>query len=130
MVHELMELGWVHRVRAADRRTWLVMLTEKGREVFRQPLEEVVNSGDVVSLLERGLEQVQDKTLEVRNTLWWYCERLTEAFRTRPAWRGEDLYLCDPEDYYHWLVDFGEKSWGLPWVSELPLPEDAVEVST
>ena len=40
----LMELGWVHRVRAADGRTWLVMLTRKGREAFQLPFQECVNS--------------------------------------------------------------------------------------
>jgi DNA-binding MarR family transcriptional regulator len=124
MVRSLMELGWVTRVRAADSRTWLVMRTKLGREIFQRAFQETVNNGEVVFMLERGLEGCHSNTLTARETLWWYCGQFLEAYRTRPPWRGEDLYLCDPEDYYHWLTEPGEPAGRLPWVSELDVEID------
>lgn len=125
MLRSLLDLEWVKRVRAADTRTWLITLTEKGRAIFRRCFEETVNNGEVVFALEPGLENCGgSKTLEVRETLWWYCEKLLEAFRTRPPWRGEDLYLCDPEDYYAWFIEEGDVSYELPWAKDLPLEFD------
>ena len=121
MVRSLMELGWVKRVRATDSRTWLVMLTESGRAIFQRAFEETVNAGEVVFMLEHGLRRCEGDTLKAREVLWWYCESFLQAFRTRPAWIGEDLYLCDPEDYWHWFTEPGAPSMGLPWVSEIAL---------
>lgn len=128
MLRALLELEWVKRVRAADSRTWLVTLTEKGRAVFRRCFEETVNNGEVWGVLERGLEQCHSNTLTARETLWWYLQRFSEAYRTRKAWFGEDLYLCNPEDYYAWFIDEeGELSYDLPWAKDLP-PELDVEM--
>jgi DNA-binding MarR family transcriptional regulator len=124
MLGALLELGWVKRVRASDKRTWLVTLTEMGRAVFRRCFEETVNNGEVVGVLERGLEKCHGNTLSARETLWWYCKAFLEAYRTRPYWFGEDLYLCDPEDYYEWFIEPGTISFGLPWANELPTSFD------
>jgi DNA-binding MarR family transcriptional regulator len=106
MVHSLMELGWVKRVRAADSRTWLVMLTRLGREVFRRAFDEHVESGNVAVLMDYGLAQrhVDVDTQSIRETLWWHLTSIQVTFRTTPWWRGDDLYLCNPEDYYGWFV--------------------------
>jgi DNA-binding MarR family transcriptional regulator len=128
MLGSLLELRWVQRIRAADSRTWLVTLTKLGRDIFRRCFEETVNNGDVVMALERGLAKCKTNTLDARETLWWYCEAFIEAYRTRRAWFGEDLYLCDPEDYYAWFIEPGERSYGLPWANELPVSELDVEI--
>ena len=128
MLGSLLELEWVKRVRAADSRTWLVTLTERGREIFQRCFQETVNNGEVVSMLERGLERCNPNTLTARETLWWYCNAFLAAYRTRPAWIGEDLYLCDPEDYYAWFIEKGEISYELPWETDVPLSELDVEV--
>ena len=105
MVHALMDLGWLKRARAGDSRTWLVTLTEKGRAVFRVVFDEHVNSGDVAVAMERGLSRrgLVDDTLPVRERLLWDCEGIIEAYRTRPIWRGESLYM-DIEDYCYTLT--------------------------
>jgi len=129
MLGALLEKGWVKRVRAADSRTWLVTLTDVGREIFRRCFEETVNNGSVVFALEPGLEKCGGTdTLTVRETLWWYCEHLLEAFRTRRSWFGEDLYLCNPEDYYAWFIEPGERSYELPWANDVPVSELDVEM--
>lgn len=128
MLGSLLEKGWVKRVRAADSRTWLVTLTTLGREIFQRCFQETVNNGEVVSMLERGLERCHSNTLTARETLWWYCQAFLAAYRTRRAWFGEDLYLCNPEDYYAWFIEPGEISYGLPWANELPISELDVEI--
>ncbi|HEY1957669.1 MAG TPA: MarR family transcriptional regulator [Polyangiaceae bacterium] len=106
MVRSLVKLGWVKRVRAADSRTWLVMLTRAGRAVFEELFDRHVESGNVAVAMEPGLGHghVESDTLDVRNTIWWTCEGIVEAYRRWAPWRGPDLYCCDPEDYYFWLT--------------------------
>jgi len=128
MLGALLARGWVERVRAADTRTWLVTLTKLGHEIFRRCFEETVHNGDVVSMLEGGLEQCDVDTSSARETLWWYCTALLGAYRTRPAWFGEDLYLCNPEDYYAWFIEPGDYSYGLPWANDVAPSELDVEV--
>ena len=123
MVHSLMELGWVKRVRAADSRTWLVMLTARGRERFQRIFEETVNNGEVATHMECGLKRgtgnVVD-TLPVRERLLWDCGGIIEAYRTRPCYRGESLYMNDPEEYYFMLTTPEEGTWGqVPFVTDV-----------
>jgi DNA-binding MarR family transcriptional regulator len=123
MVHSLMELGWVKRVRAADSRTWLVMLTVRGRELFQRVFEEQVDNGEVASHMECGLSRgpgnVVD-TLPVRERLLWDCSGIVEAYRTRETWRGGSLYMSDPEDYYAVLTTPDEGTWGdVPFIDEV-----------
>ena len=106
MVRSLAGLGWVKRVRAADSRTWIVMLTQAGRALFERAFARHVETGNVTVALDPGLGHghVEADTLKARNDLWWICLGIVEAFRTREPWRGPDLYCCDPEDYYMWLT--------------------------
>ena len=119
MVRSLMDLGWVKRVRAADSRTWLVMLTRLGRDVFRRAFDEHVESGNVAVLMDYGLAQrnADVDTQAIRETLWWHLTSLQVTFRTTPWWRGDDLYWCNPEDYYAWLTSPGEIAGKVPFVS-------------
>ncbi len=119
MVRALMELGWVKRVRAADSRTWLVMLTRLGRQVFRRAFDEHVESGNVAVLMDYGLarEHAESDTQKSREELWWHLTSLQVTFRTMPWWRGDDLYWGDPEDYWHWLTWPGELAGEVPFVS-------------
>ena len=124
MVHSLMEIGWVKRVRAADSRTWLVMLTVKGKELFQRIFQETVNNGEVATHMECGLARGSGKvvnTLPVRERLLWDCGGITEAYRTRPAYRGESLYMSDPEEYAYSLTTVEEGTWGpVPFITDVP----------
>jgi DNA-binding MarR family transcriptional regulator len=118
LVRTLMELGWVKRVRAADSRTWLVTLTRKGREAFQRVNEAQVESGNVAVWMDYGLarEQADSDAQDIRETLWWHLSSISTTFRTMPWWHGDDLYWCDPEDYWHWFTWPGESAGELPWV--------------
>jgi DNA-binding MarR family transcriptional regulator len=121
MVQALMELRWVKRVRAADSRTWLVMLTQRGRALFQRVFDENVESGDVAVTMERGLSRggCVDDTLPVRERLLWDCDGITEAYRTRKAWFGEPLYVCDPVDYWFALTTPEDGSFGVPLITKV-----------
>jgi DNA-binding MarR family transcriptional regulator len=119
MVRSLMELGWVERVRAKDTRTWLVMLTRQGRAIFRRAFDQHVESGDVAVLMDYGITRKNGEAdaLDIRETLWWHFTSMHTTFRASPWWRGPDLYLCDPEDYYFWLTEPGGLADEVPFVS-------------
>ena len=124
MVHSLMELGWVKRVRAADSRTWLVMLTVKGRELFQRIFEETVNNGEMATQMECGLAGGSGRTLDtlpVRERLLWDCGNIVAAYRTRPVYHGGSLYMRDPEDYAYDLTTVEEGTWGpIPFITDVP----------
>ncbi len=119
MVRALVEMGWVKRVRAADSRTWLVMLTRRGRALFQRAFDEHVESGNVAVLMDYGLARrhAAADALKIRETLWWHLMSIQLTFRTSRWWRGPDLYWCDPEDYYHYLTWPGELAENVPFVS-------------
>src|SRR5678815_1187646 len=122
MVRALMDLKWVHRVRAADSRTWLVMLTVKGRELFERVFDAHVESGEVATTMERGLSRkgAVDETLPVRERLLWDCSGIEAAYRTRPALWGVSLYMHTPEDYYAALTTPEEGTWGdVPMITDV-----------
>jgi DNA-binding MarR family transcriptional regulator len=133
MVGALTERGWLSRERASDSRTWLVKLTEKGRAIFRALFDERVNSGDVAVTMERGLSRggVVDNTLPVRERLLWDCDGIIEAYRTRPLWRGESLYLSDIEDYCYTITTFEEGTWGdVPFVTDVWETLEHIEIES
>ena len=119
MVLALVELGWVKRVRAADSRTWLVMLTRLGRAVFQRAFDEHVESGKVAVLMDYGVarEHADANALAIRETLWWHLTSIQLTFRKSPWWRGPNLYWCNPEDYYFHLTWPGELAEKVPFVS-------------
>ena len=129
MVRSLMELGWVKRVRAADSRTWLVMMTRKGREIFQRAFDTHVESGDVAVLMDYGLAQknAEVDALRIREVLWWHLTSIQVTFRKMPWWRGDDLYCCDPEDYYAWLTSTDDLAGKVPFVGDQS--SEAVNVS-
>ena len=134
MVHALMDLKWVKRVRAADSRTWLVMLTVKGRELFTRVLDAHVESGEVATTMERGLSRCGacDDTLPVRERLLWDCSGIEAAYRTQPPLYGVSLYMHTPEDYYFMLTTPEEGTWGdVPLVTDVEWEKlEAVEIAT
>jgi len=136
MLQSLLALGWVKRERAGDSRTWLVTLTEKGRGIFKVVFDEHVNSGDVAVAMERGLSNggILDDTLPVKEGLLWDCGGIIEAYRTRPSFRGEELYLTDVEAYCYELTTVEEGTWGdVPFITDVewetlesfPVPAEA-----
>jgi len=123
MVKALMERGWVKRVRAADSRSWLVMLTVKGRALFKKVFDEQVENGNVATTMERGLswDGHTDNTLPIRETLLWYLAGIIAAYRTRRSWKGDKLYVTSPEDYYGWITTPEEGTWGdVPMITDVP----------
>ncbi len=102
MIRSLEALGWVKRVRAADSRTWLVMLTRRGREIFQRAFDECVENGDMAVLMDYGLAQthIECDSQNARETYLFYATNVSSAFRASPWFRGgDDLYCCDPEEY-------------------------------
>jgi DNA-binding MarR family transcriptional regulator len=123
MVHALMDLGWVERVRAADSRTWLVMLTALGKALVQRVSDELVDNGEVACWMECGLSRggLLIDTLAVRERLLWDVAGILEAYRARPAWHGPSLYVNDPEDYYASLTTVEEGTWGdVPFITDVP----------
>ena len=43
--------------------------------------------------------------LRLREGIVATCEGPMHMFRTRPHFFPPDLYVCDPEEYYHWFAD-------------------------
>lgn len=119
MVRSLVELGWVKRVRAADSRTWLVMLTQKGRAIFQRAFDERVESGDTAVAMDYGLTQTQIEldSQTAREKYLFYATNVSFSFRALPQFRGDDLYCVDMEDYCYSLVYPGGPAGEVPYVS-------------
>ncbi len=119
MVDALEGLGWVKRVRAADSRTWLVMLTRRGRIVFFRAYRRLVKTGDVAVHMDYGLARghAEVNVLDVRNGFLHVCDAVQDVFRTRRSFRGPDLYVWQPQDYYFMLGEPGDPTYDVPFVS-------------
>lgn len=119
MVRALQALGWVKRVRAADSRTWLVMLTRKGREIFQHAFDECVENGDTAVVMDYGLAQthVENNSQRAREEYLFYAMSISSSFRSMPWFHGDDLYCIDIEDYCYWLVHQGDPAGEVPYVS-------------
>jgi DNA-binding MarR family transcriptional regulator len=119
MVQALEELGWVKRVRAADSRTWLVMLTRRGRDVFQCAFDACVESGNAAVMMDYGLTQthIESDSEDARTTYLWFANNIATTFRTAPWFRGDALYPNDPEDYYFMLLTPGEEPGRIPYAT-------------
>jgi len=113
MLRALLDLRWVKRVRAADGRTWLVMLTQRGRAVFERANSRWVESGDatvqVDAVLAEHHYEVDPETKRVG------LISMMMSFIDEFGWRfaePDSLYVWDPAEYYGWFADppgtFGE----------------------
>ena len=120
MVGALQALSWVKRVRAADGRTWLVMLTRRGREVFERAYAECVENGDVTVTVDAALTNghVELDAMRQREDLIWVARHVQAMFRTTPWFRGRDLYVVDIEEYCYWLTEPGEPPGTVPFVDD------------
>lgn len=118
MVRALQALSWVKRVRAADGRTWLVMLTRRGRDVFERAYAECVENGDVNVSVDAALTNghVELDAMRYREELIGVCGHVQAMFRTTPWFRGRDLYVVDIEEYCYWLTWPGEPPGETPFV--------------
>jgi len=119
MVRALLELSWVKRVRAADGRTWLVMLTRRGREVFEGAFDDCVESGNAAVEMDFGLANghAEVNVMNVRNDLFHMCASLDEMFRRVPDFMAPALYTWEPQDYYFWLTEPGDVVGNVPFVT-------------
>jgi DNA-binding MarR family transcriptional regulator len=120
MVRALQALSWVKRVRAADGRTWLVMLTRRGREVFERAYACCVETGDVNAAVDGALADgdVQVDVMRYREAPIPMCRSVQCMFRKTPWFRGPDLYVVDVEDYCWWLTWPGEDPGDVPFVDD------------
>jgi DNA-binding MarR family transcriptional regulator len=125
MVRALGRLGWVARVRAPDSRTWTVRLTKVGRAVFERAYDACVENGNVAVAVDAALceEHLEIDWEQHRLDIIHSCDTLDAAFRAMPWFRGPDLYLWDPEDYYFMLTDAEDRDGDLPFVDTLDLAE-------
>ncbi|HEY1960422.1 MAG TPA: hypothetical protein VGH28_32650 [Polyangiaceae bacterium] len=123
MVAALLSLEWVKRVRAADGRTWLVMLTRRGRAVIEAAYAECVDNGEATVHMDAGLTNghVETDAQAKRLELIYACGSMHEVFRATPSFRGPCLYGWHPEDYWTWLTDPNDRTGGevVPFVDEL-----------
>ncbi len=117
MLAALLELEWVQRVRAEDGRTWLVSLTERGREVFERAYDHWVESGEVAvyvdSVLVDGHIEIDPEKHRIGLIMKMsnFVERLGWWLGGAPS-----LYMWDPEDYYFWFAEMNP-----PWTcGEVP----------
>ena len=111
MVTALGALGWVERLHdSSDRRTWLVRLTARGRDVFARVCAQWVDSGDATLTIDASLANgfVEIDAWQARTELVEACEKLSGTFRTRPPFVGADLYLWCWEDIYARFAVVGE----------------------
>ena len=124
MVRALERLGWVERRRSeSDARTWIVRLTPRGREIFERAYDFAVEGGDATACFDLALAEghVEVDSLALRTEHIQRCNALMSAFGTRNWFRGPDLYLWDPEDYYFMLVYGPNDPLGpndVPWVTQ------------
>ena len=107
MVAILEELGLVRRRRdELDRRTWLVSLTARGREVFERAHDALVESGEITlrvdAVLAGGMVEVD--TVQQRYEYVGSSFGIAAAFGTRIPYYW-DLYLWDYEDFYAWFIE-------------------------
>ena len=123
MIAALLELRWVKRVRAADGRTWLVLLTQRGLAIIERAYAACVDNGDATMLMDAGLTggHVELDAQQKRLDLIFTCEAISEMFRTAPRFYSRDLYTWHPEDYWMWLTDPNDRTGGekVPFVDEL-----------
>ena len=120
MVRALVKRGWVERARATDARTWLVTLTEKGREIFQRAFDERVENGDTAVMMDYGLTQgeIESDSQTEREHYLAKAMRVSYTFRTRPYFRGAAaLYCADIEDYCYWLILPGDPAGEVPYAS-------------
>ncbi len=106
MLRALLDLGWLRRTRALDGRTWRVMWTEVGREVYSKANEACALSGDVgvhvdAALVEREYERdPEPKRYEV------ILNALSLLYEFGWKQRNHDpMYIWDPEETYHWFAE-------------------------
>ena len=123
MVRALRELGWVKRVRAADGRTWLVQLTQRGRAIFERAYAGCVENGDATAYMDAGLTSgyAELDASRYRNEFIFACDALDAAFRVTPWFEGACLYGWHPEDYWTWLTDADDRTGTekIPFVSDV-----------
>ena len=119
MLVRLQAIGLVQRRRdTQDRRTWVVSLTARGREVFERAYEALINSGDVAVCLDSVLARrnIDVDTAARRYEYVGWLLGLGADFGARA--RGPDLYWWDYEDFYAWFADVedGDPEGGVPFV--------------
>ena len=119
MLAVLESLGLVRRTRdSEDRRTWVVRLTARGRELLDRAYGDLIDSGDVPvyvdALLSGGMPEID--TSQVRYE--YVGHSLGLGAKLGNAVSGPDLYWWDFEDFYAWFadVDEGDPDWGVPFV--------------
>ncbi len=127
MIKSLMRLALVKRYRAADSRTWIVQLTERGRELVQRAYDALINRGDATVLVDALI--TDDVALdpaptrhEWAGTFFSIGARLGNRVR-----RNRDLYCWDIEEFYAWLTTPEERNVhdGVPFVDENSVEVDA-----
>ena len=86
MLCELERLGLIWRMRA--RRTKVVFLARKGREVFRRVFEACIGSGRVARDIDAALERSTSGRRGVLGPICWYLRDAFDGFPSTVLYRG------------------------------------------
>jgi DNA-binding MarR family transcriptional regulator len=120
MVKSLMKLALVKRYRAADSRTWIVQLTERGREVAKRAYDALVNRGDATVIVDRLIAGTEIDPAPLRHewsgTFFDIGGVLGNSVR-----RNRDLYCWDIEEWYAWLTTAEERD-----ADKVPFIDDVI----
>jgi len=122
MIGALEALGWVKRVRAADGRTRLVMLTRRGRALLERAYAECVESGVATVHMDAGIcgGYAELDAQRKREEFIYACEAIDGFYRRTPWLQGKDPYAWRPDDYWFWLTDPNDRSGAeIPFVDQL-----------
>jgi DNA-binding MarR family transcriptional regulator len=120
MISALAGLGLVERRRdLLDRRTCLVRLTARGRDLFERAYAALIESGDVTVAIDRVLAShiVEIDPTAIRYEFVGRSFAIADAF-SRGRASNWDPYGWNFEDFYHWFVEpeDGDVPGGIPFV--------------
>jgi DNA-binding MarR family transcriptional regulator len=119
MVKSLMKLALVKRYRAADSRTWIVQLTERGRDVVRRAYDRLINQGDATVQVDALITDHMEVDPATTRHLWTGTFFSIGARLGNRVRRNHDLYCWDIEEFYAWLTTYEDRDVhrGVPFVT-------------
>jgi DNA-binding MarR family transcriptional regulator len=132
MVKELVTLGILKRVRAADSRTWIVLLTELGRRLQKSAYDEMLNNGIATQWADSLItDRTERDPMPIRHE-WAQRFFSIGADLGNHVRRNTDLYTWDIEELYASLIrpEDGE-TWGdVPWMDDAWIAANTFEEVT
>jgi DNA-binding MarR family transcriptional regulator len=129
MVKALIELKLLTKFRAADGRTFIVQLTERGRALIKVACDELMNNGEATAYVDNLITDGEGDPMDRRhNWTEWFFQ--IGAKLGNNAYANRDLYWWDLEDLYALVIrpEDGE-TWGdVPWMDDEWIAKNGVEM--